>query len=317
MRFASALLLLITPASAIELTLPVTCEIGKTCWVQQYVDQDLTSGVTDYACGVASYDGHDGTDIRVLHGGVTVDVLAAADGIVRGMRDGVADKLAKTQTDLAAVKDIECGNGVVIDHADGWQTQYCHMRQGSVAVRKGDKVSAGTKLGVIGFSGAAEFPHVHVTVRKDGKTVDPFSADGIGNCKANDRSLWGTDAAKQLAYEGTTVLDLRWSDRVLTEQEIENGPLPEGAPAQSWPALVAYVMAINLQKDDEFILTVEVPGQAPVENRMVMPRNRAIHRLHAGKKKRADWPSGNYVARVDIRRDGKTIKSKNITAQLP
>jgi murein DD-endopeptidase MepM/ murein hydrolase activator NlpD len=317
MRFALAFILLTTSAAAIELALPVACDIGKTCWVQQYVDHDASRNATDFTCGVASYDGHDGTDIRVLHGGVTVDVLAAADGVVRGQRDGVADKLAKTQTDLAAVKDIECGNGVVIDHANGWQTQYCHMRQGSVAVGKGDKVNAGTILGVIGFSGAAEFPHVHVTVRKDGKTVDPFSADGIGNCTSADRSLWATDAAKQLAYEGTTVMDLRWSDHVLSDAEIEFGPLPDGAPAQNWPALVAYVTAINLHKDDELTLTVEIPGQAPVENRMVMPRNRAIHRLHAGKNKRADWPAGAYAARVEIRRNGKSIMTKEITTQLP
>ena len=31
-----------------------------------------------------------------------------------------------------------CGNGVTLDHGDGWQTQYCHMRRGSVAVKVAD-----------------------------------------------------------------------------------------------------------------------------------------------------------------------------------
>ena len=66
-----------------RLELPVACEIGVICVVQNYVDQDPGPGARDHACGPLSYDGHGGTDIRVpgrpeMTAGVAV--LAAAPG---------------------------------------------------------------------------------------------------------------------------------------------------------------------------------------------------------------------------------------------
>ena len=50
----------------IKLSFPMACELGKSCFVQSYVDLDETAGEQDFACGSATYDGHDGTDFRVL-----------------------------------------------------------------------------------------------------------------------------------------------------------------------------------------------------------------------------------------------------------
>ena len=58
---------------------------------------------------------------------------------------------------------------MLIDHGGGWRTQYCHMRQGSVRVRKGDRVRDRQRLGTIGLSGKTEFPHLHLSVRFRGK----------------------------------------------------------------------------------------------------------------------------------------------------
>ena len=129
------------PAFALELALPVACSVGADCWVQQYADHDAGAGSTDYACGVASYDRHDGTDIRVLHTGVDMAVLAAAAGRVKAVRDGVLDKLVKTPADLAAIKNIEYGNGVVIDHGRGNPAIY--PLPDGISVQAGDKVVIG------------------------------------------------------------------------------------------------------------------------------------------------------------------------------
>ncbi len=173
------LLSIIAPvnASAFDLQWPLTCELGKDCWIQQYADHDTGPGASDFMCGSATYDGHDGTDIRVRDTSMTAPVVAAADGVVKGMRDGVHDKLVVTDSDKQAVANRECGNGVLVGHRNGWETQYCHMKSGSVVVRKGEKVAAGQKLGDVGYSGAAAFPHMHLSVRYNGKKVDPFSGD--------------------------------------------------------------------------------------------------------------------------------------------
>jgi Peptidase family M23 len=302
-----------TPAFALELALPVACTVGSDCWVQQYADHDAGSGSKDYACGVASYDKHDGTDIRVLNTGVEVAVLATASGRVKAVRDGVADRLVKTTADLAAVSKIECGNGVVITHDDGWETQYCHMRKGSVAVKAGDAVARGDRLGLIGFSGEAAFPHVHLTVRKNGKVVDPFSADDLTDCKAVDRSLWSASAQKTLVYKGSELLLLQWANTAFSEAEFDSGIFPPLQPTPDEAALVANAMAINLYKDDVVSLTMTVPGQDPAVSRVVLQNNRAVQRLFAGKNRRGDWPRGRYVARFEIVRGDVVMLSKELS----
>src|SRR5262245_54231939 len=116
-------------AVSISLALPLACEIGKTCFVHNYVDSDTSPKWKDYRCGQQTYDGHDGTDIRVLsmeEQRAGVDVLAAAPGTVIGTRDGVAD-VSIREGSADSIKGRECGNGVLLRHEGGWVTQYCHM----------------------------------------------------------------------------------------------------------------------------------------------------------------------------------------------
>jgi murein DD-endopeptidase MepM/ murein hydrolase activator NlpD len=305
------------PALALELALPVACTIGTDCWVQQYFDHDKTSGSKDYTCGVASYDGHDGTDIRVLYTSEKVSVIASASGTVKAVRDGVADNLVKTEQDVAAVRNIECGNGIVVTHDDGWETQYCHMRKGSVAVQPGQTVNIGQKLGEIGFSGNAAFPHVHLTVRKNGKAVDPFSADSAAECSANDRSLWHSQAQKDLSYKGAELLQMQWAGRVYSEDEIASGPLPLVEFKSSDAAIVLFAQAINLHKDDVATLNVSIPGEKPILNTVVIKRNRALQKIHAGKKMRGNWPKGNYSGRINIVRAGAVVLERELRFTMP
>src|SRR5690606_24207530 len=123
----------------------LACEMGEDCFIQNYVDTAPGDAYADYRCKSLTYDKHKGTDFRVknyvemLKGG---KVLAAADGTVIALRDDMEDISVK-KINPAAVKNRECGNGVVIDHGNGWETQYCHMRRHSVSAKKGEKVKAG------------------------------------------------------------------------------------------------------------------------------------------------------------------------------
>src|ERR1700742_3786963 len=70
-------------AENIELGMPVGCEIGQTCYVQNYVDDDPSQSSRDYKCGTLTYDGHNGTDFRLPSLAAQrsgVDVRAAASG---------------------------------------------------------------------------------------------------------------------------------------------------------------------------------------------------------------------------------------------
>jgi Peptidase family M23 len=301
-------------AESFELGLPVACEIGKTCWVQNYFDRDPSPTVKDYACGGQTYDGHDGTDIRVLNTGATADVIASAAGVVKGVRDGVADHLMRTEADRAAVGNRECGNGVVIDHADGWQTQYCHMRQGSVAVKTGDKVEAGAKLGEVGYSGMAAFPHVHLSVRRNDEKIDPF---GDGACGAAGNPIWSAKALTALAYEKGEVIQSGFSPAPFEMADLETGKAPAQNPSGAWPAMVAYGWAINLANGDALSVTLRGPGGIAAENTVTLDRDKAVYMLFAGKKRPpGGWPKGEYVGSLTVSNAGQLRISKEWRATL-
>ncbi|NJM29743.1 MAG: M23 family metallopeptidase [Rhizobiales bacterium] len=320
LRFIAVLLFTIAgPASAQEfkLELPIACEFGKTCWVQQYPDHDAGPGASDYTCGGQTYDGHDGTDIRVLDTKSIADVVASAPGTVTGLRDGVEDRLARTPEDRAAIAKIECGNGVVIAHDGGYETQYCHMRNGSIAVKKGDAVAAGQKLGQVGYSGDAAFPHVHLSVRRNGDKLDPFSGAAATACDAPDQSMWSDSAAAKLAYVDGTLLRLGFASGKVEMEALEEGRISVDPPTDDWPALVTYVWAINLKKGDTIRIDLRKPDGQTLTNSVTLDRNKAQYVLFTGERRPATgWRKGAYRAAVKVERDGKTIVSRASEATI-
>ena len=65
------------------------------------------------------------------------------------------------------------GNYVIIDHGNGYQTLYAHMSK--IIAQKGQWVSQGTRIGLVGSTGYSTGPHLHFTVYKNGKMVNPLS----------------------------------------------------------------------------------------------------------------------------------------------
>lgn len=54
------------------------------------------------------------------------------------------------------------GNHVVLRLSEGRFAFLAHMQQGSIAVKPGDAVRRGQRLGLCGNSGNSDFPHVHL-----------------------------------------------------------------------------------------------------------------------------------------------------------
>ena len=106
--------------------------------------------ITPYRNGADPYAGgqHRGVDIA---GAVGTAVVAAAAGEV-----------------LFAGTAGSSGVTVSIRTGEGLDTSYLHLS--SVAVRKGQRVSAGDRVGAVGTSGrrSADAPHLHFGVRESG-----------------------------------------------------------------------------------------------------------------------------------------------------
>lgn len=65
------------------------------------------------------------------------------------------------------------GNYVIINHGNGYQSLYGHMSL--ILAKKDQWVSQGTRIGLVGSTGYSTGPHLHFTVYKNGKLVDPLS----------------------------------------------------------------------------------------------------------------------------------------------
>jgi murein DD-endopeptidase MepM/ murein hydrolase activator NlpD len=95
---------------------------------------------------------HSGTDFRAKVG---TPLIASNDGVVA---------LAKDR--------FYSGGTVLINHGQGIYTCYFHMSD--FAVKKGDVVKKGQKIGLSGQSGRVTGPHLHFAVRINKVQVDPL-----------------------------------------------------------------------------------------------------------------------------------------------
>ena len=104
---------------------------------------------------MADWRTHNGLDIQAAEGD---SVKTAADGTV-----------------LSVKNDELMGTTVVIEHADGYTTQYSSLME-DPPISEGQHVSAGDIIGCVGATAAAENTmgaHLHFSVSKDGQVVDP------------------------------------------------------------------------------------------------------------------------------------------------
>ena len=288
--------------------LPVDCEMGTVCFVQNYVDRDSGALARDHACGLLSYDGHKGTDIRVadlvtMRQGVAV--VAAAAGTVQGMRDEMPDTGIQRRGD-PAVAGRECGNGVVLDHGGGWVSQYCHIRQGSVVVTPGQRVEAGAMLGLIGQSGEATFPHVHFEVRKDETVIDPFAgAPATTPCGVRAVTMWSAEAASDLEYRETGVLLTGFSTAPPQLSDVLNGEHADTVLPAGTPALLMWALVYGMHAGDVETFKIVAPDQSVVLDARLSraDRHKAQWLSHAGRRLTEDaWPTGVYRGEYRIER---------------
>jgi hypothetical protein len=104
--------------------------------------------------------------------GFGAPLVAPGAGVVVAAHDGVPDntKSNRIRPDMDAVMKnlfLILGNHVMIDHGNGEYSFLAHMKNGSVAVKAGDRVKQGQKLGEMGFSGDAFLVHLHYQLQSD------------------------------------------------------------------------------------------------------------------------------------------------------
>lgn len=294
---------------------PVDCDLETQCYIQQYMDHDPSTGASDMRCGPLTYDGHTGTDFAIRDPRMHPDginVLASASGTIKALRDEMPD-IPFTTAQAQELDGKECGNGVVIKHRHGWETQYCHLKRGSVSVKVGDKVQTGDILGKIGVSGRTQFPHVHVSVRHNGNRIDPFAPSGRLTCNASIDTLWDTP----IEYNEGGLLSLRFFDHLPKIETLRFGQ--ETAPlTHESHAIVIAAFGFGVQENDIITLRIDGPRSTLFEHSVTMDRNQAQFMRSGGKKRlRRMWRTGDYHATAKMMRDGQIISELKSVITVP
>ena len=102
------------------------------------------------------------TGVRSFHTGI--DLAAPTGTPIKAALDG---KVATTGFSTVF------GNYVIITHDGGYQSLYGHMS--AILVRRGQRVVQGAIIGKVGNTGYSTGSHVHLSVYKNGKMIDPLS----------------------------------------------------------------------------------------------------------------------------------------------
>lgn len=303
-------------ASSPRFTLPIGCQLGKDCFIQLYSDRDPGPGESDWGCGRLTYDQHKGTDFAIANKVIMakgVRVLAAAAGTVLRTRDGVIDRPV-TSADDPRVVGQECGNGVVIDHGEGWQSQYCHLRQGSVMVKPGDRITRAAPLGLVGQSGLASFPHVHFELRHQNQIIDPFMGDRPGNaCQTKPQSLWQSP----LTYVPTGWIDGGFSDQVPTLELAEQGILNQAQFSSQATRLVFWVRVFGVLAGDQETLRILRPDSTVYSERQhTISKPSKTWFSYLGKNNSQSLAPGNWLGEYTLRRGKQVLVNQRKTISL-
>ena len=136
-------------------------EAGSNCdripAIQPVVNKHLTLLTASYGMRYHPFfktlQSHQGVDYTIPEGS---SVFATADGVVRDV----------------TMRNSTSGMTLVIDHENGYETAYHHLRKSNV--RRGQQVHRGDIIALSGDTGLSLAPHLHYEVRYNGMRVDPI-----------------------------------------------------------------------------------------------------------------------------------------------
>jgi murein DD-endopeptidase MepM/ murein hydrolase activator NlpD len=301
--------------SAIELEFPLDCKLGETCWISNLPRHYLKNKQVDFRCGPNTYNDHKGTDFALknytqMQDGVSV--LAPFDGEVRGVRDNV-DDISVKELGKNAVKGIECGNGIVIGSGE-YEAQLCHLKKGSLTVKKGQTVKAGEVIALVGLSGQTEYPHLHLSLRKDSNEIDPIYGDQEDSAY-KPKSMWQDDEKMNLNAKTGVVYNYGFTFDSTNIEQIRKNQHIKIQP--DFPhSLVGYVAIFSVEKGDKLVLSI-----VDNENKIIIKRDhnfgkyQARYFFYIGKSLRGKKISGDYKLNIKYYHHNGKIEnfSKGIT----
>lgn len=130
---------------------------SKNYWIARYLSVSHPLKRMSVSSGFGSRKDPFTGDVSTHSG---IDLKASYEDVY-AMFDGIVERIGS---------DKRSGNYVIVRHGT-YTVSYCHLSQRHV--EEGDSVVAGMPVAVSGSTGRATGPHLHLTVKKDGRAVNP------------------------------------------------------------------------------------------------------------------------------------------------
>lgn len=302
-----ALVAILSPEYAMsaqpQFSIPLKCEINKTCWISRYMNLNTPDDPKDYRGGRLTDSDHNGVDfalrdLKQMEEGV--DVLAVADGTVVGIRNNMPD-IAVTPATRHLIRGKECGNGVTIDHGHGIKSQYCHMKFDSFKVKMNDQVKAGQTLGRVGLSGLSDYPHLHLTTLHNDKKIDPFVGPQDPKSTDKPQSLWSKEALDAMPYESGKFFNFGITNDTPDPKKLHGGQYRYTTPLTNPTKVVGCFEFFAINKGDKITLRLLDPqNKERVKHEANFPKYQARVYIFSGLKKPAEgWTPGTWQYQVE------------------
>lgn len=307
------------PPSWPALQWPLSCSVGRDCFIQHYPDVSARTDpthATDYRCGTRSLPGLTGTQVILKDWATALDnqpVYPLASGVVTQTETNLPDGVLQHN-------DHACGNRVVIDHG-AWESTYCHLKQNSVRVRTGQTVQGRDVLAFVGQSGTVVEPQLAFTLTHNGQPFDPFLAASIATATPCNRQagqgLWQAG----VNYVEAATISSGFASRVVSLLEVKaNSLIPQHELSTHSPYLVSWMRLQGVQKADTELYTLTHPsGRVVARRHSTLPGNSDDYLSYTFVKANPHKPfaEGDWVSHYELRRGGRIILQKNSKLQLP
>jgi len=160
----------------------------------KYKNETATQNINKdhpFNCYCEWHTGHSGIDLYNEGAKKDKNGLTKAQPATTIVSGVVIDKYSEYKSD-ASSRGAPLGNYVVIKGVDGRIYTYAHL--GEVNVSKGQFVSSGLKIGLVGDTGYSDGAHLHFSVKENGKLVDPLEKNQA--MKKNGKSVCDICSAK-------------------------------------------------------------------------------------------------------------------------
>lgn len=298
-------------SSKLSLQWPLVCSLGKDCFIGAY--PDVTAGTdpskpSDYRCGHRTLPGLQDTHVFFKDWQSGLDgqrVYPVAAGKVALVVDNFVDG------DIRNGEEV-CGNSVVVDH-DGWQSRYCHLRQGSVEVKAGQEISTRDVLAEVGQSGGAVEPMLAFMITKDGVPYDPFlgaTIDKGAGCNKTAEGDWNSP----MNYLDAAIVSTGFAPRVVNHLEVKaSSVIPERDLNHHSPYLVSWARVQHIRGGDEEVFTLTSPDNKVMEERRTkLPGDSEDYLTYVfAKAGKEGLMPGEWSSHYELKRGGRIILQKN------